>query len=159
MRLPLLALAVAALAVGYATAGHAAATRAVPKCPAHAPEVVSLDVAGRFVRPGATAVRLCRYYGDNWGFPYGLRRQRLLRSSLTIGRITHTFNRLKEPPRGIFCMKDDGSKMLVVFAYPHARPERVTVKLTGCRFATNGQGIRWSTPHLQHRLVHLVETS
>ncbi len=102
-------------------------------------------------------MRLCRYYGANWADSKGLRRQRLIRRGLTIDRITHTFNTLKEPPRGIFCMKDDGSELLVVFAYPHARAERVAVKLTGCPFATNEQGIRWATPRLQHRLLHLVK--
>jgi hypothetical protein len=100
---------------------------------------------------------LCRYSGVNFGDSQGLRQQRLIHGALTIGRITHTFDKLREPPRGIFCAKDDGSELLVVFLYPHASASRVTVKLTGCRFAMNGRSTRWSTPRLQHRLLHLVK--
>ena len=102
-------------------------------------------------------MRICRYYGVNWGFPNGLRQQRLINAGLTISRITRTFNRLKEPPRGIFCVRDDGTELLVVFAYPNGSVERVVVKLSGCRFAMNGHATRWSTPRLQHRLLNLVK--
>jgi hypothetical protein len=103
-------------------------------------------------------MRLCRYFSVNWGFSQGLWQQRLIRSSVTIGGITHSFNKLHEPPRGIFCAKDDGSEMLVVFAYPNAAVERVVVKLSGCRFAMNGRSTRSMTAHLQHRLTHLVKS-
>jgi hypothetical protein len=153
----LAAIAVAAVAAGSVTASHAARA-SVPACPGHAPKLVSSGApAGPFVRPGATAMRLCRYYGVNWGDAQGLRRQRLIRASVTIGRITSTFNGLREPPRGIFCVRDDGSELLVVFGYPN-QAERVAVKLTGCRFAMNGRSTRWSTPRLQHRLLNLVKS-
>jgi len=153
--------AIAAAGAGYVTASHATSTR-VPACPAHAPKMSTFDtqVGGDFVRPGANAMRLCRYYGINWGDSKGLRQQRLIHNSVTVGRITHTFNKLKAAPRGIFCVRDDGTEMLVVFAYPTARAERVVVKLSGCPFTSNGgaaQQVRWATPRLQHRLLHLVK--
>ena len=136
-----------------------AASATVPSCPRHAPKPVSQGLTTKkFVRPDAIALRLCRYFGINWGDSQGLRDQRLIHSGLTIRSITHTFNRLKDPPRGIFCMKDDASELLVVFGYPNASAERVVVKLTGCRFTMNGRSTRWSTPHLQHHLVNLIKS-
>jgi hypothetical protein len=153
----------AAASVGCVTASHAAST-SVPACPGHAPKFdsVDLDVAGAFVRPGATAMRLCRYYGINRADPKGLRQQRLIHGRLTVRHITRAFNKLKPAPRGIFCVRDDGTEMLVVFTYPHARAGRVVVKLTGCPFASNGgrtTQVRWATPRLLHRLLHLVKGS
>ena len=77
-------------------------------------------------------------------------------SRLTIGRITHMFNRLSEPPRGIFCVRDDGTEMLAVFGYPNGNAEHVVVKLSGCPFTMNGRSTRWTTPRLKNRLLHLV---
>ena len=157
MKRALLIAAVVAAGAGYVTASHAARA-SVPACPGHAPKLGTRGVGTKhFVRPGATAMRLCRYYGVNWGDSQGLRQQRLIHGQLTIGGITRTFNGLHEPPRGIFCMKDDGSELLAVFGYPNATAQRVAVKLTGCRFAMNGRSTRWSTARLQHRLLNLVK--
>lgn len=158
MKRVLLIAALTAAGAGYVTASRAA-TAAVPACPGHAPKLTARGAGKKhFVRPGADAMRLCRYYGVNWADSQGLRQQNLVRGSLTVGLVTDTFNKLKEPPRGIFCMRDDASELLVVFAYPRGRAERVAVKLTGCRFAMNGRSTRWSTPRLQHRLLSLVES-
>lgn len=155
----LLIAAVAAIGTGCVTPSHAAAMSVpVPVCPGHAPTLTPRGAALRhFVRPGAGAMLLCRYYGVNWGDSQGLRQQRVINGDLTIGRITRTFNKLHEPPRGIFCARDDGSELLVVFMYPNVSISRVAVKLTGCRFAMNGRSTRWSTPRLQHRLLNLVK--
>jgi hypothetical protein len=152
------AIAVAVVAAGSVTASRAASA-GVPTCPGHAPKTVSPVTARHFVRQGATAMRLCRYYGVNWGFPYGLRQQRLIHNGATISSITATFNGLAKPPKGIFCMKDDDAKMLVVFGYANAPAEHVLVKMTGCPFTTNGRASRWATPRLQHRLINLVKGS
>lgn len=156
MKLPLLAVAVAVMAVGYAAAGHAAATLSVPKCPSHAPPFSSLNVASsHFVRREARVVRLCRYYGVNWGDSQGLWRHRLIQKHRAISSLTRAFNALKAPPRGIFCMQDDGSEILLVFGYAGAKPERVVVKLSGCRFASNGRSTRSTTAGLHTRLLAL----
>jgi hypothetical protein len=102
-------------------------------------------------------MRLCRYYGLNSGDPRGLWQRRLILSGATIDHLTHTFNTLKEVQGTIYCEFDDGSEVLVIFAYPNGRTERVAVSLRGCRFATNGRSSRWTTAHLQHRLLNLVK--
>ena len=161
MKLIFLPAAVLALAVAFASTrpatGHAAAaTVSVPKCPSHAPAFASRGLASsHFVRPSAQLVRLCRYYKVNWADSQGLWRQRLVRDGATIAILTHTFNKLKEPPRGIFCIRDDKSEMLLLFGYAGAKPERVVVKLSGCRFATNGRAIRSTTAGLHKRLLAL----
>lgn len=149
--------AVLATGAGAVTASHAASAR-VPACPAHAPRLISHGITeNHFVRPGATAMRLCRYSNINWGNSQGLLRQRMIHSQLTIRRITHAFNRLTEPPRGILCVRDDGTEMLVVFGYPNGSAERVVVKLSGCPFTMNGRSTRWATSRLQRSLLNLVK--
>ena len=161
MKRTLLAVAIVALAVAFAStrpaAGHATAAVAVPKCPSYAPKFESLNLASpHFVRPNAERVRLCRYYKNTWAYGQKLWRQRLIQDGATISVLTHAFNRLKEPPRGIFCVKDDGSEMLLVFGYAGAKPVRVVVKLSGCRFATNGRATRSTTAGLYKRLLVLA---
>jgi hypothetical protein len=164
MKHVLLAAAVVALAIGFASTrpatGHAAAaTVSVPKCPSHAPKFTSLNGTSKhFVRPGARRVRLCRFYKVNWADSLGLWRQRLIGDGTTISSLTHAFNKLKEPPRGIFCMKDNGSEMVLFFGYAGAKPERVVVKLSGCRFASNGQATRSTTAGLHKRLLALAHS-
>ena len=156
MKHALLVTAIALTAAGYVSASHAASAT-VPACPTNAPQSISPGVASRhFVREGASAMRLCRYGANDFGTPQGLVQQHLIHG-VTIERITHAFNGLKKPPRGIFCMRDDGSEVLVVFAYPKTPPERVAVRLSGCRFAMNGRATRSTTSQLQHRLLNLVK--
>jgi hypothetical protein len=157
MKRAFLIAAVVAAGAGAVTASHAAGASA-PACPAHAPKLVSHGITEkRFVRPGANAMRLCRYSNINWGNSQGLLRQRLIHSQRTIGRITRAFNRLSEPPRGILCVRDDGTEMLVVFGYPNGSAERVVVKLSGCPFTMNGRSTRWATSRLQQSLLNLVK--
>jgi hypothetical protein len=163
MKRALLAVAVAALAVGYVSTRAAARAATgpvyVPACPSHAPESGSLGASSsRFVRPGARLIRLCRYSNINWGNSQGLLRHRLIRRGTTISSLTRSFNRLKEPPRGIFCVRDDGSEMLVAFGYAGAKPERVIVRLSGCRFAMNGPATRSTTAKLHDRLLALSKS-
>ena len=62
----LIAALVAAAGAGCVTASRAAST-SVPSCPRHAPKVGSQGlITKKFVRPGAIAMRLCRYFGINW---------------------------------------------------------------------------------------------
>jgi len=148
--------AVLAAAAGYVAASHAG-TAGTPSCPSHTPKKIAAVHTKSFVRPGASAMRLCQYYGANWGLPYKLLRQRLIRRVAVISSLTHSFNGLGIPPKGIMCIRDDDSKMLVVFSYPDGGAERVLLKLTGCAFTTNGRVNRWGTPRLQHRLLNLVK--
>jgi len=157
-RAALLPVAVVILAVslGSTRAATGAASLSVPKCPSHAPKFTSLNLtSSHFVRPGAGAIRLCRFYKVNWADSYGLWRQRLINRPVMISGLTRAFNKLKEPPRGIFCVKDDGSEMLLIFSYASAKPVRVVVKLSGCRFATNGRSTRSTTARLHDRLLAL----
>ena len=163
MKRVLLAVSVVALAVGYAytrpVAGQAAGLKEVvrvPKCPSHAPTFTPGGGTSRhFVRPRASAVRLCRYYKVDWTDSEALWRHRLVTGGKVVSNLTHSFNRLKEPPRGIFCIKDNGSEMVLWFGYAGAKPERVVVKLSGCRFASNGKAVRSTTAHLHKRLLVL----
>ena len=156
------AIAVAAIAVGYGVtrpaAGQAAGLKEifrVPHCPSHAPKFPSASGTSRnFVRPGAGFLRLCRYYKVNWADSQGLWRQRLIGDE-RVTKLTRSFNKLQEPPRGIFCVKDNGGEMALFFAYGDGTHERVVVKLSGCRFASNGRTVRSTTPGLHARLLYL----
>jgi hypothetical protein len=160
----LLTIAATALVVGYASTGHAARTSVVvPKCPSHAPKfTATLGTSSPFVHPNAQFLNLCRYYKNTWGFGQVLWRHRVISNRATISSLTSAFNKLQEPPRGIFCVKDDGSEMLVIFGYGanlmtgYTPPERVVVKLSGCRFASNGKAVRSTTSQLHSRLLKLV---
>ena len=128
-----------AAGTGYVTASPSAIT-SVPTCPGgNTPQPVSQGAPLKhFVRPGATAMRVCGYDGPNY--------QRLIRNRVTIRHITHAFNTLKEPQPGIYdCPLDDGKEVLVLFAYRNAHAERVVVKLSGCTWAMNGRSSRWTT--------------
>lgn len=151
----LLIAALAAAAAGYVTASRAA-SYSPPRCPAHAAKP-SLGVKTRsFVRPNASALVLCRYANVNWGTSQGLLRSRRINLQSTIGGLTRSFNHLQEPPRGIFCVRDDGSEIALLFAYGSGHVERVTVRLTGCRFAMNGRDTRSTTTTLYNRLKKLT---
>jgi hypothetical protein len=159
MKLAFLVAVAAALTIGFgAAAGRAGlhASVVVPKCPAHAPKFeATLGTSTPFVRPNAQYIRLCRYYKNNWATGQTLWKQRTFNQKTILTPLTHAFNRLKEPPRGIFCVKDDGSEMQLIFAYSGSRPERVTVKLSGCRFASNGKAVRSTTSWLHKKLLSL----
>ncbi|MDX6480128.1 MAG: hypothetical protein QOG85_638 [Gaiellaceae bacterium] len=156
MKLAALAIILAALTAGFAATGNAKEFFRVPTCPSHAPKFTSLNgTSTHFVRPGAQMMRLCRYYKNNWADPYGLWRHRLIKNYTTVTSLTNAFNRLQPPPRGIFCVKDDGSEMALFFAYAGGTHERVIVKLSGCRFATNGRSTRSTTAKLHNRLLAL----
>ena len=161
MKTAVLSLVIAALAFGYATTGRASSSAAsVPKCPSHAPKFsgTSLGVKGIFVRPNAQVMRLCRYYKNNWATGQTLWRMRLIDQSSTIVGLTHAFNRLQEPPRGIFCIRDDGSEMQLIYGYADGSVERVVVKLSGCRFAANGKAVRSTTQWLHKKLLSLANS-
>ena len=152
----LAALIAVAAAAASVSASHAAST-SLPTCPSRAPKFVgTLGTSNPFVRPRANALRMCRYYKNNWATGMTLWRQRLITQSSTITSLTGAFNRLQEPPRGIFCVKDDGSEMQLIFGYANGTVERVTVKLSGCRFASNGKAVRSTTAYLHDRLIKLV---
>jgi len=169
MKLTVPVVALAALAVGFGVAGRAtgaARVVVVPKCPSHAPKFeATLGTSNPFVQPNAQFLQLCRYYKNNWATGQTLWRKRTIGDRPLIARLTRAFNRLQEPPRGIFCVKDDGSEMLLIFAYADTlktagvAPERVVVKLSGCRFASNGDAVRSTTAWLHKRLLSLVNQS
>lgn len=153
----LIAAAAAATTVAFATVSRAVGP-SVPACPTRASQTIPRGHAQHhFVRPGAIALRLCEYSGLNARRPLGLGRQRVIRSGVTIGRITHMFNTLRDFRRGIYSCMDDGSELLAVFGYGDTSVERVRVALSGCGGATNGRSGRWMTPRLQRRLLTLVK--
>jgi hypothetical protein len=114
---------------------------------------VTLDVATtQFVRPGAARLRLCLYVAAHPS------RSRAIAGRATISSLISAFNRLRQPHKGIYsCPDDNGSEMLLLFGYRGGRPERVVLRLTGCRFATNGASSRLVTTSLQRRLLALVK--
>ena len=144
------------LALAAVAASAHAASSSPPQCPSHAPKA-ALGVKTRsFVRPNARALVLCRYANINWGNSQGLLRSRRINLPSTIGSLTRSFNHLQEPPRGIFCVRDDGSEIALLFAYGSGHVERLTVRLTGCRFAMNGRDTRSTTTVLYNRLKKLT---
>jgi len=154
VRRVLLIAALVAAGAGYVTASPSAGT-SVPACPGHAPlpqPAAKGAPLKHFVRPGATAMRLCPCYCSTvnmW--------ERLYRSRVTIDGITGMFNRLRVPKPGTYmCPLDDGTELLVVFGYPNARTERVLVHLSGCEGATNGRSGRSMTARLYNHLLRLA---
>lgn len=158
-RVLLIAAVVAAATVAWVPP-HAVAVSA-PACPTHAPRMSTFDsdVFTYLVKPGATSMRLCRYYGPSSADAKGLRQQRLIRDNTKITQLTNAFNKLNEPTDN-HCPRNNGARMLVLFRYPSVRAQAVIVQLSGCRLVTGripeSPVVRQTTPHLQHRLRQLV---
>jgi hypothetical protein len=131
----------------------------VPGCLPTAPQLVNLDVGTEpFIRPGAVALRLCEYYGFNWGGrPRALRRDRLIRNAATIAGVIRRFDALPLNRRGTFhCPNDDGSELGLVFGYPGRSTSGIAVQLTGCGEAVSKLSGRDTTLRLRDMLVRLV---
>lgn len=167
MRRALLLLSTLALA-GCASSAGTVSTNAnhpppqqisVPHCAPTAPRLVNLDVGTRrFIRPGATALRLCQYFNINWGGKsHALWRARLIRSTTVIGDVIREFNALPLNRKGIYhCPADDGSEIGLVFAYPDGSTAGILVQLTGCGEAVSKLSGRSTTLRLRDELVRLV---
>jgi hypothetical protein len=86
--------------------------------------------------PGASAIRLCRY----GTLPrLALERARLVTDSGLVKKLVDDFNRLPPPPVPTFnCPADFGSRIDALLAYPAGQRVTVSVDLTGCAPATNG---------------------
>lgn len=124
------------------------------RCPPHAPQAMSLEVAGPpMVRPRAVLLELCRYPGANALRPLHLSRSRLFRSVSLINRLTRELNRLPQASGVYHCPMGDGSEMVLHFGYRHLRPRQVIVSLTGCSFVTNGRTDRRGPSPEMARLV------
>ncbi len=86
--------------------------------------------------PGAAAVRLCRYGRLS---RLALERARLVTNSSLVNRLVHNLNRLPPAPAvALSCPADLGSRVDALLAYPAGQRVTVSVQLTGCAPATNG---------------------
>jgi hypothetical protein len=120
---------------------------------------MNLDVVTRrFIRPGAVALRLCQYYGMNWGgHAHELFRERLLRNTATIAEVIRRFDALPLSRRGTYhCPNDVGTELGLVFAYPDRTTAHILVDLTGCGEAVSELSGRFTTLGLRDMLVRLV---
>jgi hypothetical protein len=130
-------------------------------CPSHPPRLGKANAPGpsRLVRPGATALLLCRYSGLNADpYPPHLARSALVRNRTEIAALIRRLDELRRVPHAIYsCPNDDGRRILLLFGYPYRSPgEQVLVSPTGCHFATNGRLSAWATLPLLHRLEELA---
>jgi hypothetical protein len=71
---------------------------------------------------------------------FGLVGSDLVTARTTIHRLIHRFDALKSPPpnEAFSCPADDGSEVLATLGYPDQRQVQITVTLSGCQSATNG---------------------
>lgn len=125
------------------------------------------DEAGLVVPDGATAVRLCRYYGfGNSGDTARdiarvgkLAAQVRLRRPEVIASIVGQVNALEHlPADGEYtCPENDGSEIYAIFGYAAEPPVLVSVSLSGCQFggSENGPAVGFSTNVIQ-RLERLT---
>lgn len=137
----------------------------VPGClPADRHKLTSAraGAATQLVPSGANQVLVCRYYGFQepgiYGEPgMGLASQALISDGSTVGSLTSEMNALSAPhPGPVACPADFGSAIVVDFHYPTGPDNPVSVSLTGCQGATNGQTGRSITALFLSRLERLV---
>lgn len=139
---------VAALGMAVALTGVLDVSTAVatvagcpPKPTAVAPSQSS-EAQRELVPSGAVSVTLCRYRGLNDPTPRYVS-QLVGSATLTSGwrarSLGDRFDALPPLQGGTTaCPSDDGSALLVIFAYPRSIRDPVSVHPTGCSYATNG---------------------
>lgn len=99
--------------------------------------------AEEMVPPGARAIRLCRYAGQNDPKPLALARAVRVGAPRAVRALVWQFDavplpRPGTPPETLVCPLDDGSEILAYFAYAHRAIVAVRVGLAGCSEVTNG---------------------
>jgi len=115
---------------------------------------------------GPDELLLCRYYG--FGINQTpktqarigkLEAEHLLRSRGVVRSVGREFDDL---PRlsgygGGSCPMDEGARLYAIFHYANEPPVPIEVKLSGCRFASNGRSqMTLMNPRLQNRLEGLT---
>jgi hypothetical protein len=119
------------------------------------------------VPAGASALRLCRYYGFGAGRQTPktqaragkLQDQAVVHSRAVLEGLTFEFKELAAAPKGpISCPFDEGAELYAVFFYPHAKPVILRVSLSGCQFVSGAAPrARNLNRSLEHKLLRLVE--
>ncbi len=149
-RLTVLAFLALLLCAALAPSAARAAEPFAHGCP---PEVLEEGAVGKLnhnpvarkalVPAGATAVRICRYYGFGAGRQTPKTQARagelqdgaLVRGRDLLESLTLEFKELEAAPKGsISCPEDEGARLYAVFSYPSAKPVVLGVSLSGCRF-------------------------
>lgn len=137
----------AVIAGAVLSAGSASANSA-PTCPNTAPQGTQTNPwppAERRLAPrGARTINLCRYSGMNTQPNFRLVGSHLVSRRATIRRLVHRLDALKSaPPNQAFaCPADDGSQVVATLLYPAQRQVQISVTLSGCETATNGDVTR-----------------
>jgi hypothetical protein len=104
----------------------------------------SQSVQQDLVAPGAVSVTLCRYRGLNDPTPQHVNElagSATVTDPTSVQSLSEQFDALPPdsgPQHASACPADDASSMVATFDYPHAAPDAVSIRLTGCSLATNG---------------------
>ena len=78
-------------------------------------------------------------------------------SGSELRRLQRILNDLRPTRTGVFCPIDFGDRDLLVFAYPSHDRVEVSVRLSGCRFATNGRRTVSTNDRVRGTLRTLVD--
>ena len=165
MQRPLLPALLAAVIAAGATGPLAAESVSAPApaaCPDREPpsplRSARPGAGDELVPAGQDTVLLCRFAGLNGPGPrLGLLGAVRLTDGSTVNDLAAQMNQLPRGASGpVACPEDDGSEILAGFGYSAGPSDPVTVSLTGCTAATNGQISRVATSALLSRLKGLV---
>jgi hypothetical protein len=92
--------------------------------------------------PRPIAIRLCRYAGLGARPPLRLVRSVLRSNPSLIGTLVSELDRLPSAKGAFACPADDGSRILLLLAYPGDHAVTISVGLRGCHTVTNGSVYR-----------------
>jgi hypothetical protein len=85
-------------------------------------------------------INLCRYSGFNAQPRFKLRGSDLVTGGSPLHRLVRRFDSIKPFPRheAFACPNDDGSQVVATLYYRRQHEVRISVTLSGCQTATNG---------------------
>jgi hypothetical protein len=138
-----------------------AAAKQPPLCHTKAPQQVAPNswepTQTQLAPTGVSAIRLCRYTGLNDHPRLRIARATLVSRQVWITRLVRRFNALPPPPPGATaCPADFGTEIVALLSYPDGHTVTISVNLTGCSSATNGNLYRRTGPTLLIELEHLT---
>lgn len=144
MRLVAVLLPVVGFLGGGVVAVASASGGSSSSCPSTAPHGIASNSWPRSQRRlaphGARTISLCRYSGMNSHPDFGLVGSDLVTARSTIHRLIRRFDALKSPPpnQAFSCPADDGSQIVATLLYRAQHEVQISVTLSGCQTATNG---------------------
>ena len=152
-----------ALSGGVATAGSLSdAAGAGEACPAHGrlPQNRWAETETSLMPPQAVSIRVCRYAPNPGALT--LKASHLVTRRGTIAWMTQKLDALPPASGVAACPNDSGGIALVLADYPGPHAASVSIRLTGCRNATNrhltSSGLNRAGFLLVHRLQALTRS-